>query len=119
MNNEPINIYGDGSQTRDFVYVGDVVDNIISAMQILKHDAHVVNICSGQSVTINHLAELLAELFDQPCNKNYQHERPSDAHYSYGSTKKMHEYGFTLQHDLRHGLIKTIEYFKGKENHGE
>lgn len=62
LNNESLLIFGDGEQTRDFVFVDDVVNNLIHAMNTLKQQAHVVNICSGIKITINELADLLAAL---------------------------------------------------------
>jgi len=113
LRNEPMTIFGDGKQTRDFVYVDDVVDNLMKAMTILKSNAHVVNICSGIPVTVNQLAVILAELFDKQCLINYLPARALDAQGSYGNPNKMHRYGFKLDSDLRQGLIKTIEYFVG------
>ncbi len=112
LNNKPLTIYGDGQQTRDYIFVEDVVDNLIHAMKILKKGAHVVNLCTGVATTINQLSDLMADLIKKTPIKDYQPPRPNDARDSYGCSKKMDAYGFKLPHDVRQGLIKTIDYFK-------
>lgn len=56
---ETINIYGDGNQTRDFVYLDDVNDALISAT-LLKDKFSIINICSGQEISLNKLVDLIA-----------------------------------------------------------
>ncbi len=112
IDNKPLAIFGDGEQTRDFIFVEDVVDNLIYAMSRLKQQAHVVNICSGIAMTVNELADLLSNLFGKKCIKDYHPPRLYDAKYSCGSQKKMKAYGFKINHNMRQGLIKTIDYFK-------
>ncbi|MDP3562159.1 MAG: EAL domain-containing protein [Legionellaceae bacterium] len=111
LEDKPITIFGDGKQTRDFVFVEDVVDNLIHAMKILKHGAHVVNICTGHKTSINRLITLLTQNLNRDCTKEYLPARPFDAKHSYGSLEKMKKYGFTVKNNIEQGLIKTIDYF--------
>ena len=60
---EPI-IYGDGEQTRDFVFVGDVVDACLRAMKCKNCVGNVINVGVGVEVSINRLANVLTELFN-------------------------------------------------------
>ena len=117
--NQPLTIFGDGEQTRDFVFVDDVVDDLIHAMSILKQNAHVINICTGVTTTINELADLLSNLLGVKSRKDYQMARQYDAKHSYGSQKKMKAYGFKENHDLKQGLIKTMDYFKALRTRSE
>lgn len=114
LDNSPLIIYGDGEQTRDFVFVEDVVNNVIIAMTNLKQGAQVVNICSGQSISINQLADLIGQLLGKECQKEYRPSRPFDAKHSCGSQKKMHAHGFKITHDIKQGLSKTIAYFQSQ-----
>jgi nucleoside-diphosphate-sugar epimerase len=58
--NKPLTIYGDGKQTRDFIYVDDVVKANILAMKSKKvGEGEVINICSGKNYSINYIAKLI------------------------------------------------------------
>lgn len=111
MEQKPLTIFGDGKQTRDFVFVEDVVDNLIHAMKILRQDAHVVNICTGHKTSINQLITHLSQLLGQQCIKEHLPARSSDAKNSCGSREKMNSYGFDIKHNMKQGLMKTIDYF--------
>jgi UDP-glucose 4-epimerase len=52
-------IFGDGTQTRDFIYVGDVVDALVAAATAKKVDRAVINVGCGQEISINHLAQCI------------------------------------------------------------
>ena len=112
LNNKPLTVFGDGEQTRDFIFIEDVVDNLIHAMKTLNREALVINLCTGVSTSINQLANLLASLLGKDCIKDHLPARPFDARDSCGSQKKMNAYGFQIHHDLRHGLAQTVDFFK-------
>jgi UDP-glucose 4-epimerase len=56
-----LTIHGDGRQTRDFVYVADVVEHLLAAMRLLNHapQAGVLNVCTGRATSVCALAEIL------------------------------------------------------------
>ncbi len=112
LDNKPLTIFGDGDQTRDFIFIDDVVDNLITAMHILKREAHIVNLCTGLKTSINALADMLSAMCEKKCVINYQPERKDDVRHSYGCQKKMKAYGFKVNYDIGQGLIQTIDYFK-------
>jgi UDP-glucose 4-epimerase len=58
-----IDIFGDGKQTRDFVYVEDAVAHFLAAMAGLHEGAHVLNVCTGRGTTVLDLAHTLARLY--------------------------------------------------------
>lgn len=111
LKNEPIIIYGDGEQTRDFVYVKDVVKaNILAAIN--PDVTGVFNIACGSAVSINTLVRTVMELTNSTSSIVYKPERPGDIKHSLASienTKKI--LGFTPEYDLMDGLKTTIEYF--------
>jgi UDP-glucose 4-epimerase len=59
---DEIMIHGDGGQSRDFVYVADVVSHLVAAMARMKPGARVFNICTGRSTTVLELAHLIARI---------------------------------------------------------
>ncbi len=114
IKNEDITIYGDGKQTRDFVYVKDVVRaNVLAAESVLKKG--VFNVATGNSITIGELAEKIIKLTDSKSKIVFAPERPGDIKFSSADieeTKKL--LGFEPQFDFDEGLISTIEFFRRK-----
>ena len=67
LRGEPITIFGDGEQTRDFVYIGDIVDGWMRALTEPAARGRIVNLGSGRSLSINQLADAaIAALGDPP-----------------------------------------------------
>jgi UDP-glucose 4-epimerase len=79
LRNEPLTIFGDGEQTRDFVYVDDIVQANIKAADSTGISG-AFNIGSGRSVTINHLAEIITR--GNKIKVEYGSERPGDVRHS-------------------------------------
>lgn len=97
-----VEVTGDGLQTRDFVYVDDVVNAFILAMNI-HYKNHIYNVCSGREKSINMLASIISE------NVCYVPERPFDIRYQVASYEKIkNELGWIPQTSLADGLAKTI-----------
>ena len=71
LRNEPIQIYGTGTQARCFGYVGDVVDAVIALMHSTEAPGRVYNIGSTEEVTINQLADRVIELAGSKSTKEY------------------------------------------------
>jgi UDP-glucose 4-epimerase len=66
LRGEPITIFGDGEQTRDFVYIDDVVEGWVRALDTPATKGRVINLGSGRSLSINGLAEAAARAFGGP-----------------------------------------------------
>jgi len=95
--NKPLTIFGDGKQTRDFTYVGDVVDaNIITAQK----GEGVYNVGTGKSRSINQIAKAMSD------NTTHLPERPGDPITSLADNKKLRSLGWEPQMDLMTWLLK-------------
>ena len=104
-------IFGDGQQTRDFIYVKDVV--AANAFFALKsHATGVFNIACGRPITITDLALTIRNLSKSSSAIDYGAERPSDVKHSVAGMDKTQTAGFTPVCDLAAGLRSTIEFFK-------
>lgn len=77
-NNLPPVIYGDGLQTRDFVYVQDVASAIILALESASGLSDAFNVATGRSITINDLARAMIEIFGLDVEPVYEDERKGD-----------------------------------------
>ena len=113
LNNQPIIIFGDGRQTRDFVQVEDVV--AANAFFATRSAATgVFNVACGRSITINQLAATIRRLTGSRSEIQHAAARPGDVKHSLAAIGKLREAGFTPKSDFHQGLEATIEFFKTK-----
>jgi UDP-glucose 4-epimerase len=111
IRNEPIAIFGDGQQTRDFIYVKDVV--AANAFFALKSQATgVFNVACGRQITITDLALMIRNLTKSSSTVDYGPERPGDVKHSVAGVDKTQRAGFRAVCDLAGGLRATIEFFR-------
>ena len=80
----PINIFGDGQQTRDFVYVTDVVRALLAGIGLRSADSPVFNVCTGMPTSIQALAGLIAELAGKTLSAQTQPPRGGEIRHSLG-----------------------------------
>jgi UDP-glucose 4-epimerase len=104
-------IFGDGCQTRDFIYVDDVV--AANAFFALKSQATgIFNVACGRPITVADLALSIRKLTKSSCTIDYAAERPGDVKHSLAGIDKMHTAGFRPVCDLAGGLRTTIQFFR-------
>ena len=109
--NESIMIFGDGNQTRDFIYVDDVVAaNAFFALE--SHATGIFNVACGRPITVTDLALTVRKLTKSGCTIDYGAERPADVKHSLAGIDKMHTAGFRPVCDLAGGLRTTIQFFR-------
>ena len=109
---EPITIFGDGEQTRDFIYVKDIVAaNVHFA---LGQATGVYNVAYGGRITINDLATKIVELTGSSSEIVHLPERPGDVKHSMAAVEKLAATGFVPASDFAEGLAATIEFFAQK-----
>jgi UDP-glucose 4-epimerase len=81
---QAVTIFGDGQQTRDFVYVADVVRHLIAGMQNASLQAPVYNVCTGRKTDVLTLANTIAELLQVKPDIRFDEPRPGDIKHSLG-----------------------------------
>lgn len=109
--NLPITVFGDGEQTRDFVYVDDLVQILVQALEAAIVDAGPINVGFNNSTTINQLINILSEINKSSPNVIYAPARPGDIRHSLANnTKLTTHYKIVNKTSLRTGLTKLIEY---------
>jgi UDP-glucose 4-epimerase len=117
MNDEIVEIYGDGSQTRDFIYVGDLIRAIILSASVPQIGGHVFQIASAEETTILELCDTLFDVLrsegvDIP-DTYFGEKRVGDVMRNYSDTSKAERIlGWTPEIPLREGLQRTVRYFK-------
>lgn len=111
LRGEPPRIFGDGEQTRDFIYAGDVAAANLAALY--KGDGQVLNVSTGRAVTVNRLFALLQELTGVYLPAEYFPPRPGDIRDSYlDCTAAQKALGWQAATGLREGLARTVAYYR-------
>ncbi len=109
---EPPIIYGDGEQTRDFIFVGDVVRANILAME--SSASGVFNIAGGRRISLNELAPLLSEITGIHHRPLYEPPRSGDVRDSLADIARARSaFDFSPECALDEGLRRTVAWFKG------
>ena len=109
-NDNPI-IYGDGEQTRDFIYVDDIVSANIAAIN--KSQNEVYNISCNTKNSINDLAKIINNILNTNYSPIYKKARPGDIRHSVlDNNKALNSLAWKPQYDLEQGLKETITYYK-------
>jgi UDP-glucuronate decarboxylase len=114
LNGEPITIYGDGSQTRSFCYVDDMIDGLIRLMETDDDVTGPVNLGNPVEFTMNALAELVIELTGSRSKVDYRPLPADDPRQRQPDiTLARVTMGWEPKVQLRAGLERTIAYFRG------
>jgi len=103
---KPLIISGDGEQTRDFVFVKDVIQANILAAE--SDTSGIFNIGSGQSITMGGLAKLIIQIMNKDVEITYQAARTGDIRHSLADISKAKLFGYKPQGDLERGLKEII-----------
>ncbi len=104
-----ITIFGDGGQSRDFVFVGDVVRALLVAMERAGTDGRVYNVCTGRSTTIGELAGTIAGILGAPAEIVFGPPRAGEIRVSLGDPSSVRrELGFEARTALEEGLARTL-----------
>jgi UDP-glucose 4-epimerase len=113
---EPVTIYGDGEQSRDFTYVDNVVSANLLAADVEKASGEILNVATGRSVTVNALADSIATLVGRPVEKRYEPARDADVRASWAD---LGEAGRVLGYEphvgFDDGLARTADFVLGRK----
>jgi dTDP-glucose 4,6-dehydratase len=113
LRDEDVTVFGDGSQTRSFCYISDLVDGIIRLM--LSKENHPINIGNPQEMTITQIAELIIKMTGSRSQIVYRPLPTDDPKVRQPDiTRARTELGWEPKVPLEQGLGRTIEYFKEK-----
>ncbi len=118
LNEKPLEIYGDGKQTRDFIYIDDLLQAIFLAVKA-DVGGEIFQIATYRETTVNEIAEKIKGLVEEVTTKKveviYSSPRPGDVKRNYSDiTKAKKILGYEPFYDVDRGLRKTFEYFRDK-----
>ena len=107
---EPVTIYGDGEQSRDFTYVANVVEANLLAADAVDVNGAILNVASGGSETVNTLANTIGGLLGRRVEKLYDEARTADVRHSWADISEAREkLGFEPVVGFEEGLRRTID----------
>jgi UDP-glucose 4-epimerase len=105
----PISIFGDGEQTRDFIYIADVVAALLASMALRPADSLAFNVCTGVATSVADLAWVIAEIAGTGLDVDRQPPRGGDIRHSLGDPGRARAaLGLQSPTDLRSGLIHVL-----------
>jgi nucleoside-diphosphate-sugar epimerase len=111
---EPIDVYGDGEQSRDFTYVGNVVDATIRAGAAAGASGEIFNVAAGSPASVNRVADAIGEIVGKPVERRHLPPRAGDLRDSWADLSKAERMlGYRPAVGLEEGLRRTIESLRG------
>ena len=109
---EPITVYGDGEQSRDFTYIDNVIEANLLALRVPNAPGEVCNIGCGQRVTLNQLIRILEELLGVRAQVTYAPAKPGDVRHSLADiSKATRVLGYVPKTEIEEGLKRTVEAY--------
>jgi len=116
LKNEPLFIYGDGKQTRDFIYVKDVVRANLLVAESRRANGRVFNVATGRQTTVLELARRVIEITGANSQIVFDKPRPGDIRHSLADISGIRGLGFEPEWSLEEGLKKTVEWHQGLDS---
>jgi UDP-glucose 4-epimerase len=114
VSHRPVPIFGDGTQTRDFTFVGDVIRGLLAAATRPSISGRVFNIASGRSIRVLDLVNLLGKILGQSVSIDFRPPRSGDITHSAADIgQATRDLGFAPAVSLEEGLRRTLESFPG------
>jgi UDP-glucose 4-epimerase len=110
LRDEPVEIFGDGEQARDFTYITDAIRALRQAMRMASTKALVFNVCTGKATSVGGLAQIMAELCRTELVVHRRPARDGEVRISVGDPRRAAEQlGFTAQTRLGDGLEMMLD----------
>ena len=116
LNGNDLDIYEDGLESRDFVYIDDVVDATILCIEKDEANGQIFNIGSGVATTVKKVAESLSYYYDSDINIEITGKyRIGDIRHNYADLRKIHKLlGFSPNFDFQKGIAEFVEWVKNQ-----
>ncbi|MBO0448867.1 SDR family NAD(P)-dependent oxidoreductase [Enterococcus sp. MJM12] len=107
--NAIFNVFGDGKQERDFVFIDDVVQALILVSESKNSRGNVYNVGTGKATSLNKIISIYDDYFQSSLKINYLPTREGDIRYSYSNIDKLKSLGFTPKYSVENGIKLYLE----------
>jgi nucleoside-diphosphate-sugar epimerase len=116
LENRPPTIFGDGTQTRDFTYIANVVDGVLRACEAPGASGEVINVATGGRISLNQLFEEMRRMVGGTVSPIYAEGRKGDVRDSQADITKARELlGYQPIVSFEEGLKKTVDWYRAAE----
>ncbi|MDJ0514846.1 MAG: GDP-mannose 4,6-dehydratase [Trichodesmium sp. MO_231.B1] len=113
LQDEPISIYGDGQQTRDFTFVSDAIAANLAAGTVPEAVGEVFNVGGGSRVVLAEVINMMEEIVGRPIKKNFVEKARGDARHTSADVSKAQKIlGYQPQVSLKEGLEREWEWMR-------
>ncbi len=117
LHDEPPIIFGDGTQTRDFTYVADIVEANEALLETNAADGEVINIGSGGRITIDELAQIIRDEIDPSLDIVYDDARAGDAEHTHADISKANDlFGYEPSVSIKEGARLFVEWYRENQS---
>jgi nucleoside-diphosphate-sugar epimerase len=117
LRQEPCVVFGDGTQSRDFAYVDNVVQANLKACTAPKAAGKIFNIACGERTTLLDLLTMLADLLGGPIEPRFEARRPGDVKHSLADISLARDLlGYEPEIRFADGLLRTVEWFRAQQD---
>lgn len=112
LKDEPIAMFGDGSTSRDYTYVDDTVQGVLSAIDYNKTSFEIINLGNNYAVSLKDLVAAIEDVMGKKAIINQQPEQPGDVPRTFADISKAKELlNYNPKTELKNGLIKFYDWF--------
>jgi UDP-glucuronate 4-epimerase len=109
---KPIPVYGDGTMSRDFTYIDDIIDGTVAAMEKCN-GFHIYNLGESRPITVNDLVAEIEKALGKKAIKEYVPPQPGDVERTYADVSKaVNELGYNPSTDIDVGLAKFVTWLR-------
>ncbi|MBF0108520.1 MAG: NAD-dependent epimerase/dehydratase family protein [Magnetococcales bacterium] len=116
LQRQPITIFGDGEQTRDFVHVRDVIHFLLAGMERGGDNPLIYNVCTGRQTSLNQLVQLMFRVVGYPVPMRFAPPRPGDIRHSLGDpAMAARELELVASHDMAPGLGELLAFLSSEQ----
>jgi UDP-glucose 4-epimerase len=113
LRDEPVTIHGDGEQTRDFVFIDDVVDAWMCVLDAPAAAGRVLNVGSGKETSVNELADAVLGAFGESRSTwevRHKSTQLGDQRRAAADTRELERLGWTSKSTLADGMVRTVDW---------
>jgi len=109
---KPVPVYGDGTMSRDFTYIDDIINGVISAIDNCT-DYHIYNLGESKTITVKNMIETIEKALGKKAIIDYQNEQPGDVKTTFADiSKAKKELGYNPSTDFEQGIDEFVKWFK-------